>query len=109
MPRTFHNPYNFVRTPDRTEKVLKDPFMGDHDPSKPEYRENHSRYWSERYTGVIPVRLRTQTPLFITKSRTLRHGERWKGTKRRKSERLITSRLSGLHSGDGTQGDAELR
>lgn len=72
MPRTFHNPYNFVRTPDRTEKVLKDPFMGDHDPSKPEYRENHSRYWSERYTGVIPVRLRTQTPLFITNPETKR-------------------------------------
>lgn len=72
MPRTFHNPYNFVRTPSRTDKVLKDPFAGDHDPSKPEYRENHSRYWSERYTGVIPVRLRTQTPLFITNLETKR-------------------------------------
>ena len=72
MPRTFHNPYNFVRTPSRTDKVLKDPFAGDHDPSKPEYRENHSRYWSDRYTGVIPVRLRTQTPLFITNLETKR-------------------------------------
>lgn len=75
MPRTFHNPYNFVRTPSRTEEVLKDPFAGDHDPSKPEYRENHSRYWSERYTGVIPVRLRTQTPLFITNPETKREKE----------------------------------
>ena len=75
MPKTFHNPYNFVRTPNRTEEVLKDPFAGDHDPSKPEYRENHSRYWSERYTGVIPVRLRTQTPLFITNPETRRKME----------------------------------
>ena len=71
MPH-FHNPYNFVRTPNRTEEVLEDPFAGDHDPSKPEFRENHSRYWSERYTGVVPVRLRTQTPLFITNPETRR-------------------------------------
>lgn len=76
MPKMFHNPYNFVRTPNRTEEVLKDPFAGDHDPSKPEYRENHSRYWSERYTGVIPVRLRTQTPLFITNPETRRKMEK---------------------------------
>lgn len=75
MPRTFHNPYNFVRTPSRTEAVLEDPFAGDHNPSKPEYRENHSRYWSDRYTGVIPVRLRTQTPLFITNPETRRKME----------------------------------
>ena len=72
MPRMFHNPYNFVRTPDRTEGVLRDPFAGDHDPSDPKYQENHSRYWAERYTGVIPVRLRTQTPLFITSPETRR-------------------------------------
>ena len=72
MPKMFHNPYNFVRTQNRTEEVLKDPFAGDHDPSKPEYRENHSRYWSERYTGVIPVRLRTQTPLFIDQDKVRR-------------------------------------
>lgn len=71
MPQAFHNPYNFVRTPDRTE-VLNDPFAGDHDPSDPKYQENHSRYWAERYTGVIPVRLRTQTPLFITNPETRR-------------------------------------
>ena len=75
MPH-FHNPYNFVRTPNRTEEVLEDPFAGEHDPSKPEFRENHSRYWSERYTGVIPVRLRTQTPLFITNPETRRKMER---------------------------------
>lgn len=73
MPQSFHNPYNFVRTPDRTE-VLSDPFAGDHDPSDPKYQENHSRYWAERYTGVIPVRLRVQTPLFITNPETKREG-----------------------------------
>lgn len=85
MPKTFHNPYNFVRTPSRTEAVLRDPFAGDHDPSKPEYRENHSRYWSERYTGVIPVRLRTQTPLFITNPETRRKMERDREKEERKA------------------------
>ena len=74
MPH-FHNPYNFVRTPNRTEEVLEDRFAGDHDPSDPSYQENHSCYWSERYTGVIPVRLRTQTPLFITNPETRRKME----------------------------------
>jgi CRISPR-associated protein (TIGR03986 family) len=63
----FHNPYNFIPTPDRnTEKIINDPFTGDRDPSKAKFKEDHSRYWSERYTGTIPVVLRTKTPLFIT-------------------------------------------
>lgn len=66
----FHNPYNFVRTPARSDKVLCSPFAGDYDPSKPERRENFSRYWPERYSGEISVRLRTATPLFITDPRT---------------------------------------
>jgi CRISPR-associated protein (TIGR03986 family) len=61
----FHNPYNFIPTPDRGDQ-LNDFFVGDHDPSKEEFKEDHSRYWSERYTGTIPVVLRTKTPLFIT-------------------------------------------
>ena len=72
MPHTFHNPYNFVRTPDRTEAVRNDPFAGDHDPSAPKSQENHSRYWAGRYTGVIPVRLQVQTPLFLTNPETRR-------------------------------------
>ncbi len=66
MAYVFHNPYNFVRTANRTEEILQMPFAGDHDPSKQESGENHSRYWHECYTGEIPVRLRTRTPLFIT-------------------------------------------
>ena len=85
MPKTFHNPYNFVRTPSRTEAVLRDPFAGDHDPSDPKYQENHSRYWAERYTGVIPVRLRTQTPLFITNPETRRKMERDREKEERKA------------------------
>lgn len=68
MPK-FHNPYNFVKTPDRTEKAG---FAGDYDPSQPEYEENFSRYWPKRYTGNIPVKLRTATPLFITEPNTKR-------------------------------------
>lgn len=85
MPKTFHNPYNFVRTPSRTEAVLRDLFAGDHDPSDPKYQENHSRYWAERYTGVIPVRLRTQTPLFITNPETRRKMERDREKEERKA------------------------
>ena len=62
----FHNPYNFVRTPVRDKLVLNSYFAGDYDPSQPEYEENFSRYWADRYTGEISVKLRTVTPLFIT-------------------------------------------
>ena len=65
MDYKFHNPYNFVRTPNRGH-IKPESFAGDHDPSKIESREDHSRYWHERYTGEIPVKLRTFTPLFIT-------------------------------------------
>lgn len=65
LPYEFHNPYNFINTPDRAG-CLTAPFAGDHDPSDPQNEENHSRYWKNRYTGTIPVRLRTHTPLFIT-------------------------------------------
>jgi hypothetical protein len=61
----FHNPYNFIPTPDRAN-ALTDPFAGDHNPADTNYKEDHSRYWGERYTGTIPVVLRTRTPLFIT-------------------------------------------
>ena len=67
---SFHNPYNFVRTPARSDKVLCSSFAGDYDPSQPERRENFSRYWPERYSGEISVRLRTATPLFITDPKT---------------------------------------
>ncbi len=65
----FLNPYNFVLTPDRS-KQLKNPDLGDHDPSDPAQKEDHSRYWSGRYSGQITVRLKTKTPLFITDPRS---------------------------------------
>ena len=71
---SFHNPYNFVRTPARDRKILDSGFAGDYDPSKPEREENFSRYWPERYTGEIPVRLRTVTPLFITDPKSKKPG-----------------------------------
>lgn len=63
MANTFYNPYNFVSTPSRK---IEDPFCGDYDPSCPKREEDHSRYWASRYIGTIPVKLKTQTPLFIT-------------------------------------------
>jgi len=61
----FCNTYYFVRTPDR-EGIPKDHFAGDYDPSDSSKEEDHSRYWPERYTGSIPVKLKVRTPLFIT-------------------------------------------
>ncbi|MBR1486601.1 MAG: hypothetical protein IJ597_05035, partial [Synergistaceae bacterium] len=75
----FHNTYNFVRTPARGKKILESSFAGDYDPSKSERCENFSRYWPERYTGEIPVRLRTVTPLFITDPSTKSESEKVKG------------------------------
>jgi CRISPR-associated protein (TIGR03986 family) len=60
----FYNPYGFVPTPERTGP--ENSFAQDHDPTVPGSRENHSRYWEDRYTGNIPVVLTTRTPLFIT-------------------------------------------
>lgn len=63
MGYKFHNPYNFVSTPTRD---LDHDFCGDHDPSDLRHMEDHSRYWARRYSGTVPVVLKTQTPLFIT-------------------------------------------
>jgi CRISPR-associated protein (TIGR03986 family) len=46
------------------------PFAGDHSPLGGDSREDHSRYWSERYTGTISVVLKTRTPMFITDQAT---------------------------------------
>ena len=72
MPCKFHNPYNFILTPDRTEEISSSHFAGDYDPSPDEKQENHSRFWPERYTGEISVKLRTATPLFITDASSAR-------------------------------------
>ena len=70
----FYYPYSFIRTPDRAA-ILDKPFAGDRDPSLSESQEDHSRYWPERYTGEIPVRLRTETPLFLTDPKSERKVE----------------------------------
>ena len=61
----FHNPYTFVPTPERSKNIIRDPFAGDHDPALPKMREDHSRFWSDRFSGRIPVILSVKTPLFI--------------------------------------------
>ncbi len=61
----FHNPYTFVPTPERSKAIIKDPFAGDHDPSSPGTMEDHTRFWSDRFSGRIPVILSVKTPLFI--------------------------------------------
>jgi CRISPR-associated protein (TIGR03986 family) len=61
----FHNPYNFVSTPDRKD-IPEQSYAHDHNPVCPKYHENHSRYWADRYTGTVSVQLLTKTPLFIT-------------------------------------------
>ncbi|MDR2137306.1 MAG: TIGR03986 family CRISPR-associated RAMP protein [Synergistaceae bacterium] len=60
----FYNPYGFVPIRDRADH--RGEFVEDRNPVVSESRENHSRYWEDRYTGNIPIMLTTKTPLFIT-------------------------------------------
>lgn len=72
----FYYPYSFIRTPSRDGYVknadgenvplVYRKFVGDADPSKPAGKQDHSRFWEDHFNGVIPVVLRTKTPLFIT-------------------------------------------
>jgi CRISPR-associated protein (TIGR03986 family) len=52
----FHNPYNFVPAPPRD---TQHPELGDHEPP------GHHRFERGRYSGVIRVRMRCESPLLV--------------------------------------------
>jgi len=55
-PGDFHNPYNFVPTPARNTKKEA---LGDHSPA------GHETYHLDLISGVISVKMKTNTPLLI--------------------------------------------
>ena len=60
----FHNPYTFVRSAPR-EKIKAGTFAGDSNPLDKEL--NHSTLHDELWTGHIPIKLTTVTPLVLLK------------------------------------------
>ena len=58
----FHNPYTFVPTPPRGH-IKRGKFAGDFNPLKKNL--NHSSLQPKLWTGYIPIKLRTVTPLVL--------------------------------------------
>lgn len=60
MNREFHNPYNFVPAPERNKN--NQPItgeLGDREPC------GHDRYYSDKYSGKLHVKMRVETPLLL--------------------------------------------
>ena len=62
---TFHNPYTFIPTPPRPLKDLKGMFAGDFNPL--EHDLNHASLTDDLWTGHIPIKITTVTPLVLLK------------------------------------------
>ena len=60
----FHNPYTFVPTPPR-DKIGAGNFAGDFNPLKKEL--NHATLQNDLWTGYIPIKITTVTPLVLLK------------------------------------------
>lgn len=63
---TFHNPYTFIPTPPRPLKNLKGKFAGDFNPL--EHDLDHATLKNNLWTGHIPIKLTTGTPLVLLKT-----------------------------------------
>ena len=61
---TFHNPYTFVPSPPR-DHIKAGEFAGDFDPLK--YKLDHASLKKDLWTGHIPIKLTTVTPLVLLK------------------------------------------
>ena len=61
----FHNPYTFVPTPPREKAIKHGGFAGDFDPLKNGL--DHASLKSNLWTGHIPIKLTTVTPLVLLK------------------------------------------
>ena len=68
--RKFHNPYTFVPTPSR-DNITDKPFAGDFNPlehpSGQEHNLDHASLKPNLWTGHIPIKLTTATPLVLLK------------------------------------------
>ena len=64
--KTFHNPYTFVPSPPRQEAIKQCGFAGDFNPL--ECGLDHASLKPNLWTGHIPIKLTTVTPLVLLKS-----------------------------------------
>lgn len=67
----FHNPYTFVSTPPREKAIKQGGFAGDFNPLKhpcgQEHNLDHASLKDHLWTGHIPIKLTTATPLVLLK------------------------------------------
>ena len=62
----FHNPYTFVPSPPRQDAINTDGFAGDFDPLK--HGLSHESLKPDLWTGHLPIKLTTVTPLVLPKT-----------------------------------------
>ena len=62
----FHNPYTFVPSPRRQDAISTDGFAGDFNPLK--CGLSHASLKSDLWTGHLPIKLTTVTPLVLLKT-----------------------------------------
>ena len=62
----FHNPYTFVPSPPRQDAIKSGGFAGDFDPLK--CGLNHASLQKDLWTGHLPIKLTTVTPLVLPKT-----------------------------------------
>ena len=63
---SFHNPYTFVASPPR-DRIKQGEFAGDFDPLACDSDLGHAALGSNLWTGHIPIKLTTVTPLVLLK------------------------------------------
>lgn len=64
----FHNPYTFVPTPPRENAIKHGGFAGDFNPLECGRGLSHDTLHDDRWTGHIPIKLTTVTPLVLPKT-----------------------------------------
>ena len=62
----FHNPYTFVPSPPRQDAIKSGGFAGEFDPLK--CGLNHASLQKDLWTGHLPIKLTTVTPLVLPKT-----------------------------------------
>ena len=63
----FHNPYTFVFTPPRQDAIKQGGFASDFNPLGKKHELDHASLKDNLWTGHIPIKLTTVTPLVLLK------------------------------------------
>ena len=64
----FHNPYTFVPSPPRQDAIKTGGFAGDFDPLECGRGLSHASLKPDLWTGHLPIKLTTVTPLVLPKT-----------------------------------------